>query len=234
VRRDLIEEALRLFFRYFDLFTLIALTVWLPGHLAINYADFFAGGKGTTAAAARSFRVALMVEGICGPLVVAGTLAALLAIRRGQAPRYLSAMRWAFLAWPRLFVARLVVSAVVLAGFVLLVVPGVLALVRLAFVDSLVVIDDLPIGRALSLSNRLTAGRRWGIFWAGGIIFVGVFLVAATVSALASLADHFVVQVMADCLIAVTQTVFTITMFVFYWEARRQASAAAAPSGPGA
>jgi len=42
VRRDILEETFRLLVRHFDLFTMIALTVWLPGHLVINYLDFFA------------------------------------------------------------------------------------------------------------------------------------------------------------------------------------------------
>ncbi len=61
MRRDILEETFRLLARHLDLFTLIALTVWLPGHLVINYIDFFATSKDAADAAARSFRVALMV-----------------------------------------------------------------------------------------------------------------------------------------------------------------------------
>ncbi|PYM69690.1 MAG: hypothetical protein DME10_22895 [Candidatus Rokuibacteriota bacterium] len=221
MRRDILEETFRLLVRHFDLFTMIALTVWLPGHLVINYLDFFATSKGAADAAARSFRVAILLEGVFGPLVVAATLAALLTIKQGQPPRYLAAMRWAIILWPRLFLARLVVSVAVLAGLVALVVPGAILLVRLAFVDALVALDGVPLGQALRISNTLTAGRRRGIFWTGGFLFAAVFSMAAALSALAGLAEHFVVQVLADCLIAVTQTVFTIAMFLFYWEARQ-------------
>ena len=221
MRRDILEETFRLLARHFDLFTMIALTVWLPGHLVINYLDFFATSKGAADAAARSFRVAILLEGVFGPLVVAATLAGLLTIKQGQPPRYLAAMRWAIILWPRLFLARLVVSVAVLAGLVALVVPGAILLVRLAFADALVALDGVPLGQALRISNTLTAGRRRGIFWTGGFLFAAVFSMAAALSALAGLAEHFVVQVLADCLIAVTQTVFTIAMFLFYWEARQ-------------
>jgi len=221
VRRDILEETFRLLVRHFDLFTMIALTVWLPGHLVINYIDFFATSKGTADAAARSFRAAVLVEGLFGPLVVAATLAALLSIKQGQPPSYLAAMKWALMLWPRLFLTRLVVSVIVLAGLIALVVPGVMLLVRLAFVDALVALNGLPLGQALRISNALTEGRRRGIFWTGGFLFAAVFSLAAALSALAGLAEHFVVQVLADCLIAVTQTVFTIAMFLFYWEARQ-------------
>ena len=230
MRRDILEETFRLLARHFDLFTMIALTVWLPGHLVINYLDFFATSKGAADAAARSFRVAILLEGVFGPLVIAATLAALLTIKQGQPPRYLAAMRWAVILWPRLFLARLVVSVAVLAGLVALVVPGAILLVRLAFVDALVALDGVPLGQALRISNTLTAGRRRGIFWTGGFLFAAVFSMAAALSALASLAEHFVVQVLADCLIAVTQTVFTIAMFLFYWEARQAPVPSPAPA----
>ena len=160
MRRDILEETFRLLARHFDLFTMIALTVWLPGHLVINYLDFFATSKGAADAAARSFRVAILLEGVFGPLVVAATLAALLTIKQGQPPRYLAAMRWAIILWPRLFLARLVVSVAVLAGLVALVVPGAILLVRLAFVDALVTLDGVPLGQALRISNTLTVSLR--------------------------------------------------------------------------
>lgn len=231
MRRDILEETFRLLARHFDLFTLIALTVWLPGHLVINYIDFFATSKGAADAAARGFRVGLMVEGVFGPLVVAATLAALARIKRGEPAGYVQAMSDGFATWPRLFIARLVASALVLAGLIALVVPGVLVLVRLCFVDALVVLDGAPLGAALRASNALTAGRRPAIFWTGGVLFVAVFSLAMTLSALAGAADHFVVHVLVDCVIAVMQAVFTIALFLFYREARH-AAAAAAPAAP--
>jgi len=231
VRRDILQGTFRVLAHHLELFTLIALTVWLPGHLVINYIDFFAASKGTADAAARGFRVGLMVEGIFGPLVVAATLAALARIKRGEPASYARVLVDGLVAWPRLFIARLVMSALVLAGLIALVVPGVIVLVRLAFVDALVVVDGAPLGAALRASNALTAGRRLAIFWTTGFLFAAVFSLAMTLSALAGAADHFVVQVLADCVIAVTQTVFTIALFLFYREARHAATAGApAPS----
>jgi hypothetical protein len=172
-----------------------------------------------------------MVEGAFGPWVVAATLAALARIKRGEPAGYAQAMRDGFAIWPRLFLARLVASALVLAGLIALVVPGVLVLVRLCFVDALVVLDGAPLGAALRASNALTAGRRLPIFWTGGLLFVAVLSVALTLSALAGAAHHFVVQVLVDCVIAVTQTVFTIAFFLFYREARH-AAATAPPAVP--
>jgi hypothetical protein len=222
---------LRLFVTHLHLFTMIALTVWLPGHLVINYLDFFAGGApgSTDAAAARGIRVFLVVEAIFGPLVGAATLAALARIKRGEPASYGQALAEGLAAWPRLFMARLVERAIVLVGLVALIVPGFILLVRVSFVDALVVLDGAPLGAALRLSNALTAGRRAAIFWTGGTLLVGVFSVATILSVLAGAAEHFVVQVLADCAIAVTQSVFTIALFLFYWEARHAPAPEAAP-----
>jgi len=230
VRRDLLRETLRLFVTHLHLFTMIALTVWLPGHLVINYLDFFAGGvPGSTDAAARGIRVFLVVEAIFGPLVGAATLAAVARIKRGEPASYGQALAEGLAAWPRLFMARLVERAIVLVGLVALIVPGFILLVRVSFVDALVVLDGAPLGAALRLSNALTAGRRAAIFWTGGTLFVGVFSVARILSVLAGAAEHFVVQVLADCAIAVTKSVFTIALFLFYWEARHAPAPEAAP-----
>jgi hypothetical protein len=230
VRRDVLRETLRLFAAHLHLFTMIALTVWLPGHLVINYLDFFAGGPpGSTEAAARGIRVFLVVEAIFGPLVGAATLAALARIKRGEPASYGRALAEGLAAWPRLFLARLVEGAIVLLGLVALIVPGFILLVRVSFVDALVVLDGAPLGAALRLSNALTAGRRAAIFWTGGTLLVGVFSVATILSVLAGAVEHFVVQVLADCAIAVTQSVFTIALFLFYWEARHAPAPASAP-----
>jgi hypothetical protein len=229
VRLDLLRETLRLFTAHLHLFTLIALTVWLPGHVVINYLDFFAGGPpGSAEAAARGIRVFLIVEAVFGPLVGAATLAVLARIKRGEPATYGQALADGLAAWPRLFIARLVQGAIVLVGLVALIVPGVILLVRVSFVGALVVLDGAPLGAALRVSNALTAGRRLAIFWTGGALFVGVFSLAAILSVLAGATGHFVAQVLADCAIAVTKTVFTIALFLFYWEARH----AAAPEVP--
>lgn len=234
MRRDLLRETLRLFAAHLHLFTMITLTVWLPGHVVINYFDFFAGGPpDSTEAAARGIRVFLVVEAVFGPLVGAATLAALARIKRGEPASYGQALAEGLVAWPRLFIARLVQGAIVLAGLIALIVPGIILLVRVSFVDALIVLDGAPLGAALRLSNALTAGLRAAIFWTGGILLVGVFAVATLFSVLAGAAGHFVVQVLADCAIAVLQTVFTIALFLFYWEARH-AAAPDAPPRPGA
>jgi hypothetical protein len=234
VRRDLLKETLRLFAVHLHLFTLITLTVWLPGHVVINYLDFFGGGPpGSTEAAARGIRVFLVVEAVFGPLVVAATLAALARIKRGEPATYGQALADGLATWPRLFIARLVQGAIVLVGLVAFIVPGLILLVRVSFVDAMVVLDGAPLGAALRLSNALTAGRRVAIFWTGGTLFAGVFSAATILSILAGVAGHFVAQVLADCAIAVTQTVFTIGLFLFYWEARHVAApeAPARPAG---
>jgi hypothetical protein len=213
VRRDLLRETLRLFGTHLHLFTLI------------NYFDFFSGRPpGSTEAATRGIHVFLAVEAIFGPLVGAATLAALARIARGDPPTYGQAMAEGLAAWPRLFFARLVQGVLVLVGLVALVVPGLVLLVRVSFTDALVVLEEMPLGAALRASNVLTAGRREAIFWTGGALLVGVFSVATILSVVAGAAEHFVAQVLVDCAIAVTQTVFTIALFLFYREARYPAA----------
>jgi len=157
VRRDILEETFRLLARHLDLFTLIALTVWLPGHLVINYIDFFAASKDTADAAARGFRVGLMVEAIFGPLVVAATLAAVARIKRGEPASYVQALVDGLVAWPRIFIARIVVSVLVLAGLIALVVPGYIEALHIVARTELVAFVPSRLIAALAKPLSLTA-----------------------------------------------------------------------------
>lgn len=74
--------------------------------------------------------------------------------------------------------ANLIVFAIVLAGFILFIIPGFIFLCRLAFVSYLVMDKKLDAIRAIELSWRLTKGYGWIIFGMGlmaiPIILVGI------------------------------------------------------------
>jgi hypothetical protein len=84
-------------------------------------------------------------------------------------------------------VAKVVVSVIVGLGFVMLIVPGIIFAVRLAFVPYLVVDKQMDVMDALRVSWDMTRGHGWQIFFMGllaipivigGLIFiiVGVFI----------------------------------------------------------
>ncbi|MBV9278575.1 MAG: hypothetical protein JOZ41_00695 [Chloroflexi bacterium] len=74
--------------------------------------------------------------------------------------------------WLLLVVANIIVGISVAIGFVLLVIPGIFLLVRLAFVSPAIVLERQGIGGALSRSWELVAGSWWRAFGIGLLVFV--------------------------------------------------------------
>ena len=240
----LLGETFRLLAAHLHLFTLISLTVWLPGHVLRNYLEFFGAPE---ASAVPSLRLVLAMQVIFDPLVVSATLCALTRIKQGLPAGYATAMVEGVAAWGRLFFVRGIINGAVvlpalgglaidpsgarglLAGAVLLAVAVLIlvGLVRYSVVDSVVVLGGGNAVNAWRRAARLTAGQRWPILWTATVLFVVVFTSAALVALVFKAApemNHFVLRVLVDCALAVGQSAFTIALFLFYW--RAQAAAA--------
>ncbi|HEX6081355.1 MAG TPA: hypothetical protein VF197_17120, partial [Methylomirabilota bacterium] len=99
-------------------------------------------------------------------------------------------------------------------------------LVRFALVDSVVVLGGATPLRAWRRAAAVTAGQRWPILGAAGVLFALIFGLAViggqTFRSVPG-ANHFVVRVLFDCVLAVSQSLVTIALFLFYW--RREGSA---------
>jgi len=124
---------------------------------------------------------------VLGPLAYGGLYAYLRAVR-GQRPE-ISDLFTAFAVgyWPSVL-ANVLVHVLVGFGFALLVVPGVIALVRLSFVPFLVIDERREAMDAIRESWERTRGYGWQIFgvWLlaipiviAGAIFFGVGIVPA-------------------------------------------------------
>ena len=232
-------ETFRLLAANLHLFTLLVLTVWLPGHVALNYLEFFGPA---TDPSFQSLRVAFFLQAVFDPLVVASVLSALARIKAGLPVSYAEALTEGLRAWPRLVLVRFVIyvslaipialalalgragSAGILRGLGL--VLGVLAaviLVRVAVVDSVTVLENGTVRTAWGRAAALTRGQRGAIFGALLLIFSLLGAAVVTVSLVLRAApdlNHFVVRVLVDCVLSVGQTAFPIALFLFYWRAR--------------
>ncbi|MGH7385646.1 MAG: hypothetical protein ACREKG_10725 [Candidatus Rokuibacteriota bacterium] len=237
----MLGETFRLLVTHLHLFTLISLTVWLPTHVLLNYLEFFAPGQDS---AGRALRIVLTAQVVLDPFVVSALLSALARIKQGVPVGYWQALAEGFRAWPRLMLVRFVViwvlllpslgwlalyqagAAVRLLGGLALIGLTVLILVllvRFALVDSAVVLGGASPFNAWRRAAQLTAGQRWSILWTVAVLFalvLGVAVMAGLAFRTVPGANHFVVRVLFDCILAVSQSLFTIALFLFYW--RRQ------------
>ncbi|MGH7414455.1 MAG: hypothetical protein ACREKJ_09670 [Candidatus Rokuibacteriota bacterium] len=237
----MLGETFRLLATHLHLFTLISLTVWLPTHVLLNYLEFFAPGEDS---AGRALRIVLTTQVVLDPFVVSALLSALARIKQGLPVGYWQALAEGFRAWPRLMLVRFVVIWVLLlpslgwlavyqaapalrllGGLALigLTVLILALLVRFALVDSAVVLGGASPFSAWRRAAELTAGQRWSILWTVTALFALVLAVAVTAGlAFRTVpgANHFVARVLFDCILAVSQSLFTIALFLFYWRKR--------------
>ena len=99
--------------------------------------------------------------------------------------------------------ANVVKGIIIGFGFVMLIVPGIIFAVRLAFVEYLIVDRKMEALEALKTSWNMTRGHGWQIFWMGllaipivllGLIllFVGVIISAMWISAAFAVIYHAV------------------------------------------
>lgn len=232
-------ETFRLLAVNLHLVTLLVLTVWLPGHVALNYLEFFGPASDPTF---QSLRVAFFLQAIFDPLVVASLLSALARIKVGLPVTYPEALIEGLRAWPRLVLVRFVIYvslaipvALALAlsrpgqagflrvGALLLGVLATVLLIRVAVVDSVVVLENASVRTVWGRAASLTQGQRGAIFGALLLVFsllgAAVVIVSLVLRAAPDL-NHFVVRVLVDCALSVGQSAFPIALFLFYWRAR--------------
>lgn len=238
--RAVLGETARLLAANLHLFTLVALTVWLPGHLTLNYLEFFGPADDQTH---QPVRVGVVLQAFFDPLVVAAVISALARIKSGRPATYAEVLLEGLRAWPRLIVVRLVIYALVavpLAVGLALSTPGsptvaggllasvlaalvIVFLVRVAVIDSVVVLEGATLRTAWARAIELTRGRRGPIF--GVMLFLVTLLVSAVLGIGLTLKhepqlNHFVVRVLVDCALTVLQLPFAIAGFLFYWRGR--------------
>ena len=123
---------------------------------------------------------------IVGP-VEYGTLSAYLKAARGDKLE-IKDMFAAFRNYWNAVLANLLVDIIVLVGFILLIVPGIIFACKLAFVHYLVVDQKMGVIEAVKGSWRMTNGHAWQVFLIGllaipisiaGLICFGVGIIIA-------------------------------------------------------
>ncbi len=92
----------------------------------------------------------------------------------GRRPSYVEAISVGLRTWGRLFSARFFAGIWIMFGLILLVVPGIVLMVRYAFLDAVVVLEGAGGDRARRQSSEITRGFRWQIFLAGLLFFVTI------------------------------------------------------------
>jgi hypothetical protein len=202
----------------------IILTIWIPGNIAI---DWLTSSAPPGQELFVSFRVSALIQSIFGPISIGALIFAVASRMDGVKVGYFEAMGVGLRNWGRLFAVNFVAGILITLGYIALIVPGIILMVRFALIDPVVVLERSTVPRARS--TELTAGRRWPIF--GSSLLFYTFLL------LCSVAVDFAIETVAEsvdwldlrwsgiatsCVFNLFESVFTTVMVLFYLDARSQ------------
>ncbi len=228
-----IRKAIQLFAAHWKLFSLIVLTVWLPGSIVLAYLSLYVFPKMTGGNEVRMFfqemRVENALETVFGPFYVGALLHALSQIKRGLPVNYSQSMAHAARRSFKFLVTRLVTRLIILAGFLAFIIPGIVLALRFALIDAVVTLEGVEDSQARSLSARMTKGKRWQILGTMILTNVGLLVLIAVTFFLLSLPlsligqeQNFTLEVIAGCISSVFSAIPIIVLFLFYWDAKTE------------
>jgi hypothetical protein len=194
------------------------LAVWIPGNLAISYMDTFHFSENEVY---RSFQFNGWVQSLWGNLAVGGILYMLCQQILGRPCTFGNAVGAAFSNWGRLWVASFISGLMMIVGFLLLIIPGLIVLVRTTFANSAAVDAQMSGSSAVQESWDVSKGSFWLIF--GYILIVGIGCTAPTVlfSALSSfipILEHWALNGVISSIVELPLIYLIAFNLVFYRE----------------
>lgn len=221
---ELVGRALNLYFAHWQAYGALGLLLLGPVAAA---AHWYALGHPTRQGEFDwgELRINLVGTALVSPLAVASVIALLVARRDGLTmPSLGMALQGAAGQWGPLFAVRFVSGLKILAGLVLLVVPGVYFALRLAVCDEMVVLGgERASGSAMARSERWTKGRLGQVFSA---LFVAGLATNVPGTALGVVGSALEMQPLVwlgmamDCALS---PILTIVGALMYWDLERTA-----------
>jgi hypothetical protein len=230
---EIVRLALGLYAAYPWLFFVLAVAVMAPYDLAV----LAAVGRGPFGKGNESVEVFLLLDvlnfSLIGPLISALHVHAVVVIGDGERPRLGSVALRGLRVLPVVSAAEIVAAFGIAAGFIALIVPGILLALRWAVVAQAAAVEHEGWLPALRRSRRLTGGHYMHI--------VGLFLVTGALSAVVRLsaaaiplgsssgAASTAVGVVVDSLVA---SFTALTFAVLYFDLLGRAAVAESPAEP--
>ena len=209
----LLRDSLRVFFSNLPFLAAATLVIYLPGKLVTQFLCYlldipFAG--------VLSYFVLEISDLLLSALVVPTIIFGLVhRFRTGRAPALGESLRWGRRQWFKTLANQVKVEITIALWGALLVIPGVVAMVRLTFVDVVVAVEAGLEHDVLGRSTRLAQGRRWRIFFVllpMLVLNLAAFLALDRVGA----PNSRVAFALADSILAVAGQLATVAALLMY------------------
>jgi hypothetical protein len=223
----LLARSAVLFFANLRFLAAVTLLVYLPAKLALQFVLYVlavhAGGMVTYLALDLSDMV---LSALVIPAVIYGLVAR---FRRGQTASVRESLRWGRRQWGKTLWNMFKVEVTVALWGALLVIPGLVAMVRLIFAEAIVAIEADRETEVLARSRVLARGHGWRIFLVllplMAASLVGTFLI---LGAFEQAAHSRVAMAVADSVLSVGGQFTTVAVLLMYLGVARPAASAEA------
>jgi hypothetical protein len=225
VWRLLVRSAV-LFFANLRFLAAITLLVYLPAKLALQFALY---ALDVPTSGMLSYFALDFSDLVLSALVIPAAVFGLVARFRGQTAPVRESLRWGGRQWGKTLWNMFKVEVTVALWGALLVIPGLVAMVRLIFADAIVAIEADRESEVLARSRVLARGHGWRIFlvllplMAGSL--VGTFLI---LGAFEEAGYSRVVMAVADSVLSVGGQFTTVAVLLMYLGVVRPAAPARA------
>jgi len=191
-----------IFFSNFGFLAALTLLVFVPVKLALQFVAYLlAIPKGGLTAYLMMDLSDLVLSALAVPAAIYGLIHKL---RTGKTAPLDRSLRWGWRQWGKTLWNKFKVEVTITLWGALLIVPGVVAMVRLSLTDAIVAIEADRESEVLERSRELTKGRRWRIFWV--LLPVMVVELAGTFMVL----DAFGVTTSSRPLLALVDSVLSV------------------------
>ena len=205
----ILAATLRIFGANLGFIASVVVVIYLPGHLIyqIAAATFEVPSSGVLSILLLD-AVDLVLSSLAIPAIVYGLVCT---------PAIGPALRWSRRQWGRMLRQQTLADVTVLLYAALLIVPGLIAMVRLAFVPAVVAVEGDRSARPLERSRELAKGQFWRI---AGVLLplslvegVASFLLLGRISGVDSARVFFS---LAECGLAVVGQLSTVAALLLY------------------
>ena len=211
----LLRDSIRVFFANLPFLAAATLVIYLPGKLATQLLCYLLD---VPFEGVLSYFFLLISDLLLSALVVPAIVYGLVhRFRKGQPPSLAESLRWGRRQWLKTLANKIKVEITITLWGALLVIPGIVAMVRLIFVDVIVAIDADLEHDVLGRSRKLAQGRRWRIFFVLLPMLIldlaAMFLVLDRVQAVTHSRAAFAI---ADSVLAVGGQLTTVAALLMY------------------
>ena len=211
----LLRDSLRIFFSNLPFLAVVTLVVYLPGKLATQFLCYLLD---VPFEGILSYFVLEISDLLLSALVIPATVYGLVhRFRTGRAAPLGESLRWGRRQWLKTLANQIKVEITVALWGALLVIPGIVAMVRLIFAGVVVAVEADLEPAVLGRSTKLAQGRRWRIFFVLLpmliLDFAAMFLVLDRVQG----ATHSrVAFAIADSILALGGQLTTVAVLLMY------------------